>query len=87
MAMVSRNLQLEDTYNYYSTIMSFYHIRLRENAKYEAVIHCSVLVSPVYNRANTGGCKGRTMAELDEPVDESKIENRSQNNIFGGAVE
>ena len=29
---------------YYSTIMSFYHIRSREQAKYEAVIHCSVLV-------------------------------------------
>ena len=29
---------------YYSTIMSFYHIRSREGAKYEAVIHCSVLV-------------------------------------------
>ena len=29
---------------YYSTIMSFYHIRLRERTKYEAVIHCSVLV-------------------------------------------
>ena len=42
---------------YYSTIMSFYHIRLRERAKYEAVIHRSVLVKPVYNRANTGGCK------------------------------
>ena len=30
--------------SYYSTIMSFYHIRLRERGKYEAVIHCSVLV-------------------------------------------
>ena len=30
--------------NYYSTIMSFYHIRSRERAKYEAVIHRSVLV-------------------------------------------
>ena len=29
---------------YYSTIMSFYHIRSRERAKYEAVIHCCVLV-------------------------------------------
>ena len=29
---------------YYSTVMSFYLIRLRERAKYEAVIHCSVLV-------------------------------------------
>ena len=30
--------------SYYSTIMSFYQIRSRERAKYEAVIHCSVLV-------------------------------------------
>ena len=30
--------------HYYSTIMSFYQIRSRERAKYEAVIHCSVLV-------------------------------------------
>ena len=29
---------------YYSTIMSFYHIRSRGQAKYEAVIHRSVLV-------------------------------------------
>ena len=29
---------------YYSTIMSVYHIRSREQAKYEAVIHRSVLV-------------------------------------------
>ena len=29
---------------YYSTIMSFYQIMSRERAKYEAVIHCSVLV-------------------------------------------
>ena len=29
---------------YYSTMMSFYHIRSREGAKYQAVIHCSVLV-------------------------------------------
>ena len=28
----------------YSTIMSFYIIRSREQAKYEAVKHCSVLV-------------------------------------------
>ena len=26
--------------------------------------------------------KGVTMAELDEPADENKIENRSQNKIF-----
>ena len=31
-------------YNYYYTIMSFYHIRSREDAKHE-----------FYNRANTGG--------------------------------
>ena len=30
--------------SYYSIIMSFYHIRSREQAKYEAVIHCSGLV-------------------------------------------
>ena len=35
---------LLNNYTYYSTIMSFYHIRSREQAKYEAVIHCSVLV-------------------------------------------
>ena len=29
---------------YYSTTMSFYHIRSREQAKYEAVMHRSVLV-------------------------------------------
>ena len=33
-----------NTVVYYSTIMSFYQIRSRERAKYEAVIHCSVLV-------------------------------------------
>ena len=32
---------------YYSTMMSFYHIRSREGAKYQAVIHCSVPVWPV----------------------------------------
>ena len=26
---------------YYSTITSFYHIRTRERAKYESVLHCS----------------------------------------------
>ena len=31
-------------WHYYSTIMSFYHIRSREQAKYKAVIHRSVLV-------------------------------------------
>ena len=29
---------------YYSTIMSFYHIRSRERGKHEAIIHCSVVV-------------------------------------------
>ena len=33
-----------DKYIYYSTIASFYHIWSRERAKYETVIHCSVLV-------------------------------------------
>ena len=27
--------------SYYSTITSFYHIRTRERAKYESVLHCS----------------------------------------------
>ena len=40
---------------YYSTIASFYHIWSRERAKYETVIHCSVPVWPVLNRANTDG--------------------------------
>ena len=30
--------------HYYSTIMSFHQIRLRERTKYETVIHCSVPV-------------------------------------------
>ena len=38
---------------FYSTIMSFHQIRSRERAKFKTVIHCSVLVWPVYNRANT----------------------------------
>ena len=33
--------------------MSFHQIKSRERAKYKTVIHCSVLVSPVYKRANT----------------------------------
>ena len=37
-------LSTVNTAFYYSTIMSFYHIRSREQPKYEAVIHCSVLV-------------------------------------------
>ena len=47
-ASIYRLMNAEDETNdkghYYSTIMSFYHIRSRESAKYEAVIHCSVLV-------------------------------------------
>ena len=35
---------VESNSYYYSTIMSFYHIRSREQAKYEAVLHRSVLV-------------------------------------------
>ena len=35
---------LFNNYYHYSTIMPFYHIRSREGAKYEAIIHCSVLV-------------------------------------------
>ena len=55
--------------------MSFYHIRSREDAKYEAVIHCSVQVKPVYNRANTGGSDGGAiMAELAEPGDEPNFD-------------
>ena len=33
--------ELHDKNNYYSTITSFYHIRTRERAKYESVLHCS----------------------------------------------
>ena len=33
--------------------MSFYHIRSRERA----IIHCSALVYPVYNKATAGACK------------------------------
>ena len=38
------NMSSSIMHYYYSTIMSFYHIRSREQAKYEAVIHRSVLV-------------------------------------------
>ena len=38
------HLMLRITGIYYSAMMSFYHIRSREGAKYQAVIHCSVLV-------------------------------------------
>ena len=34
-----------DTVVYYSTITSFYHIRTRERAKYESVLHCSKRIS------------------------------------------
>ena len=48
--------------------------------KYEVVIHCNVLWF------TTGripaDAKGATMAELEEPVDGNKIENRSQNKIL-----
>ena len=30
---------------YYSTIMSFYHVRTNERAKYESVLHCRIPVS------------------------------------------
>ena len=54
--------------------MSFYHIRSREGPKYEAVIHCSVLVYPFCNRANAGGCQGAVIAELDEPGNEPNFD-------------
>ena len=46
---IKKRIYYLDTYypnknHYYSTIMSFYYIRSRERAKYEAVIHYSVLV-------------------------------------------
>ena len=62
--------------------MPFYHIRSRERAKYEAVMHRSVLVKPVTTGRIPADAKGATMAKLDEPTDENKIENRSQNNRF-----
>ena len=59
--------------------MSFFHIRSRERAKYEAVILCSIL-----NRFTTGripsDAKGATMAELDER--KYNREHRRQNNII-----
>ena len=67
--------------------MSFYHIRSRECAKYDAVIQCSVLVQLVYNRANTRvDAKGATMAKLDKLANENRIENRNRNHnniLFG----
>ena len=41
---ISERFSESNIKHYYSTIMSFYHIRSREQAEYEAVIHCSVLV-------------------------------------------
>ena len=37
-------VQLDNNDHNYSAIVSFYHIRSREGAKYKAVIQCSVLV-------------------------------------------
>ena len=62
--------------------MSFYHIRSREQAKYEAVIHCIVLV----NRFTTGQIpadgEGATMANRIRMFWILLLKNRSQNNIF-----
>ena len=43
---VKKHAKPENVYSkirpsYYSTITSFYHIRSRERAKYESVLHCS----------------------------------------------
>ena len=51
--------------------MSFYHIRPREGAKYEAAIHCRVQFK--FNWFTIGRIptdEGVIMAELDEPGDE-----------------
>ena len=48
--------------------------------KYEAVIHCSVLWFTTGQLP--ADAKGETAAELDEPVDGNKIENRKQNKIL-----
>ena len=48
--------------------------------KYEAVIHCSVLWFTTGRIPEDA--KGATVAELDEPVDGNKIENKSQNKIL-----
>ena len=37
----------------HSTNASFRHIRSREHSKYDNVIHCCVMVSPVYNRTES----------------------------------
>lgn len=50
--------------------MSFYLIRSREGAKYEAVIHCSVHVTTGRLLAD----EGAIMAELDEPGDEPNFD-------------
>ena len=44
MRLCKHGIKSSITYSYYYTIMSFYHIRSGEGAKYEAVIHCCVLV-------------------------------------------
>ena len=49
------SIKFYNNFHYYSTIASFYHIWSRERAKYDTVIHCSVPVWPVLNRANTDG--------------------------------
>ena len=51
--MANTNRRAVDNKIYYSTIVSFRQIRSRERAKYATVIHWSVPVWPVYNRANT----------------------------------
>ena len=61
--------------------MSFYYIRSREQAKYEAVIHCSVLVQFTTGRILADG-EGATMANRIRMFWILLLENRSQNNIF-----
>ena len=69
-------------YNY-STIMSFYHIRSREQAKYEAVKYTIV---SWFNRFTTGRIladgEGATMANKIRMFWILLLENKSQNNIF-----
>ena len=56
------------THFYYFTIAPFYHIWLKKRAKYEPVMHCSVPVWPVYNRANTDRTEqSNEMAEPNQP--------------------
>ena len=63
---------------HYSTIMSFYHIRSREQAKYKAVSW--------FNRFTTGqipaDAKGATAADRIRMFWIPLLENRNQNNIF-----